>query len=133
MDIINIIFALASIGLGIFGWLAPRYTLDTLDLQAGPSGMGQSEIRASAGALFVGMGVGALVLGGPVAYAMLGFCWLGAAVGRATSLALDGRSRRMDVLRGRGCGGSGRAGAEPAPCNVTADHLILECPSGLWT
>ena len=56
MDIINIIFALASIGLGIFGWLAPQYTLDTLDLQAGPSGMGPSEIRASAGALFVGMG-----------------------------------------------------------------------------
>ena len=58
MDIINIIFALASIGLGIFGWLAPQYTLDTLDLQAGPSGMGPSEIRASAGALFVGMGSG---------------------------------------------------------------------------
>jgi hypothetical protein len=62
MDIINIIFALASIGLGIFGWLAPQYTLDTLDLQAGPSGMGPSEIRASAGALFVGMGLGALIL-----------------------------------------------------------------------
>ena len=94
MDIINIIFALASIGLGIFGWLAPQYTLDTLDLQAGPSGMGPSEIRASAGALFVGMGLGALIIGGPVAYAMLGFCLLGAAVGRATSLALDGRSRK---------------------------------------
>jgi hypothetical protein len=94
MDIINIIFALASIGLGLFGWLAPRYTLDTLDLQAGPSGMGPSEIRASAGALFVGMGVGALVLGGPVAYAMLGFCWLGAAVGGRPRLRLmAGRAR----------------------------------------
>jgi hypothetical protein len=94
MDVINVIFALASIALGLFGWLAPRYTLETLDLQAGPSGMGQGEIRASAGALFIGMGVGALIIGGPAAYAMLGFCWLGAAVGRGTSLALDGTSRK---------------------------------------
>ncbi len=94
MDILNILFALVSIGLGAFGWLAPRYTLETLDLTAGPSGMGPSEIRASAGALFIGMGVGALILGGASAYAMLGFCWAGAAVGRATSLALDGQSTK---------------------------------------
>ncbi|WP_322893734.1 MULTISPECIES: DUF4345 family protein [unclassified Yoonia] len=94
MDIINYIFVLASIGLGVFGWLAPRYTLETLDLQAGPTNMGPSEIRASAGALFIGMGLGALILGSPAAYAMLGFCWLGASVGRATSLVLDGQSRK---------------------------------------
>jgi hypothetical protein len=94
MDFINLVCALASIGLGAFGWLAPRYTLAALDLQMGSSTMGASEIRASAGALFVGMGLGALILSGPVAYAMLGFCWAGAAVGRATSLALDGRSLR---------------------------------------
>ena len=94
MDILNYLFVLASIGLGAFGWLAPRYTLETLDLQAGPTGMGQSEIRASAGALFIGMGLGALIIGSPAAFAMLGFCWLGASVGRATSLVLDGQSRK---------------------------------------
>ena len=94
MDIMNFIFALLSIALGCFGWLAPRYTLATLDLQAGPSNMGPSEIRASAGALFVGMGVGALLIGTPAAYAMLGFCWCGAATGRATSLLLDGRTAK---------------------------------------
>lgn len=98
MDILNIIFALLSIGLGCFGWLAPRYTLATLDLTAGPSGMGPSEIRASAGALFVGMGIGALIIGTPAAYAMLGFCWVGAATGRATSLLLDGQSRKKWVF-----------------------------------
>lgn len=90
MDILNIIFALLSIALGLFGWLAPRYTMEALDLTAGPTTMGMSEVRASAGALFVGMGLGALILGGPAAYAMLGFCWCGAAFGRATSLLLDG-------------------------------------------
>lgn len=97
MDILNIIFALTSIGLGCFGWLAPRYTMGALDLTPGDSTMGPSEIRASVGALFVGMGVGALFLGAPVAYAMLGFCWLGAAVGRLTSLVLDGRSTKKWV------------------------------------
>lgn len=98
MDIINIIFAIVSIGLGLFGWLAPRYTLATLDLTAGPTNMGPSEIRASAGALFVGMGVGALIIGTPAAYAMLGFCWAGAATGRATSLLLDGQTGKKWVF-----------------------------------
>ncbi|WP_342075640.1 DUF4345 family protein [Yoonia sp. SS1-5] len=97
MDILNIIFALTSIALGCFGWLAPKYTMSALDLDPGRSHMGPSEIRASVGCLFVGMGIGALILGGPTAYAMLGFCWCGAALGRLTSLLLDGRSRKKWV------------------------------------
>ena len=94
MDIINIIFALLSIGLGCFGWLAPRYTLGALDLTMGDTTMGMSEIRASAGCLFVGMGIGALILGSAEAYVMLGFCWCGAAAGRLTSVIIDGASRK---------------------------------------
>lgn len=94
MDIINTFLALTSIALGLFGWLAPRYTMKALDLTAGPSTMGPSEVRASAGALFVGMGVGALLIGSGTAYLMLGAAWGGAAIGRATSLWLDGRSRQ---------------------------------------
>ncbi|MDP5084290.1 MAG: DUF4345 family protein, partial [Yoonia sp.] len=97
MDIINIIFALLSIGLGLFGWLAPRYTMGALDLTAGATTMGMSEVRASAGALFVGMGIGALILGTSEAYLMLGFCWCGAAAGRLTSLVMDGQFRKKWV------------------------------------
>ncbi|WP_425093270.1 DUF4345 family protein [Tropicimonas sp. S265A] len=89
IEILNIIIALLSIGLGCFGWLAPKYTMEALDLHTGETTMGVSEIRASAGALFVGLGSGALILGGPAAYAMVGFAWGGAALGRATSLLRD--------------------------------------------
>lgn len=98
MDILNTLFAIASIALGVFGWLAPTYTLGTLNLTAHTDTMGTSEIRASAGCLFVGMGLGALLIGTPEAFAMLGFCWAGAAVGRLTSLALDGQTRRKWVF-----------------------------------
>lgn len=94
MDLLNLIFGLLSIGLGAFGWLLPRYTLETLHLSPHTDSMGLSEIRASAGALFVGMGVGAIYLNSPDGYALLGFCWIGAAIGRATSVVLDGATRK---------------------------------------
>lgn len=98
MDILNIIFALLSIGLGLFGWLAPKYTMETLNISGHTDTMGMSEVRASAGCLFVGMGLGALILGSPVAYAMLGFCWLGAATGRLTSLLRDGKTQKKWIF-----------------------------------
>lgn len=98
MDALNWLFAALSIGIGAISWLNPKYAMGSLDLHGGSSTMGMSEVRASAGALFVGMGVGALILGTPVAYAMLGFCWLGAAVGRLTSLVLDGQSQKKWIF-----------------------------------
>ena len=94
MDLINILLALLSIGFGAIGWLAPRYTMDKLDMATkGDSTMGVSEVRAASGALFVGLGVGALLTGLPGAYAAIGFAWGGGAVGRITSIFLDGPSR----------------------------------------
>jgi len=89
IDALNIALALTSIGLGLIGWLAPRYTMAVLDLQTTGSTMGVSEIRAASGALFVGLGLGALFLDQPLAYAMIGFAWAGAAVGRLTSILAD--------------------------------------------
>jgi len=100
MDYINVALALISIALGLFGWLAPRYTMSALDLSAGPTSMGPSEIRASVGALFVGLGIGALLIGTGTAYLMLGAAWAGAAIGRGTSLVLDGQTAKKWVYFG---------------------------------
>lgn len=86
---INVIGALLTIGFGLFGFLAPRYTASALDLAPTQSTMGLSELRASVGGLFVVAGVAALWLSSPMAYAMLGFAFAGAALGRALSLAFD--------------------------------------------
>ncbi len=92
MDLLNPLIALISIGFGLIGWLAPRYTMAVVDLQPGATPMGPSEVRAVSGALFVGLGLGALTLATPLAYAMIGFAWGGAAIGRLTSLVIDGQT-----------------------------------------
>ena len=94
IEILNLLAAVFSIGLGLIGWLAPRYTMQVLDTTPGQSTMGLSEVRAASGALFVGLGLGALILGSAEAYLMVGAAWAGAAVGRITSIVLDGPTRK---------------------------------------
>ena len=89
VDILNMVCALLTIGFGLFGFLAPRYTAATLDLSPTDSTMGLSELRASAGGLFVVAGSAAIWLGEPLAYAMIGFAYAGAALGRVLSLIFD--------------------------------------------
>lgn len=89
VDILNILAALLTIGFGLFGFVAPRYTAAALDLTTTSSTMGLSEMRASVGGLFVAAGLAAIWLNEPLAYAMIGFAFVGAASGRVLSLALD--------------------------------------------
>ncbi|MEM1374836.1 MAG: DUF4345 family protein [Pseudomonadota bacterium] len=94
MDLINVIIALFSIGFGLFGWLAPRYTMDVVDLRDGGSTMGMSEVRAASGGVFVITGLAALLIGSPAAYLMAGLVWGGGATGRLISLIFDGQTSK---------------------------------------
>ena len=89
MDIINIILAALTALFGAFGFIAPRWTASVLDLEPVRSNMGLSEVRASTGGLFVALGIGAILIGTPMAYGMMGIAYIGAAMGRAVSIALD--------------------------------------------
>ena len=80
LDLINPAIALLTVAFGLFGFLAPRYTADVLDLKPTDSNMGLSELRASAGGLFVALGLGCLVLGTPMAYAMMGGIIMGTVI-----------------------------------------------------
>ena len=88
--LLNFAVALATVGLGAFGWLKPTETLEFVGLSpADSSGLGRSEIRAASGAVWVGIGAGAMLINTPLAFLMLGFVYVGAAVGRLTAIILD--------------------------------------------
>ncbi len=89
IETLNIIAAMLTIGFGLFGLISPNYTASVLDLTPRGSTMGYSELRASTGGLFVVAGIAALWLSAPIAYAMLGFVYAGAALGRLVSLLFD--------------------------------------------
>jgi hypothetical protein len=89
IDTINILVALMTIAFGAFGFIAPRFTASALDLKVGDTNMGLSEMRASVGGLFVAMGLFAIWTGLPMAYAMIGVAYVGAAIGRLVSILVD--------------------------------------------
>ena len=97
IDLLNIFAALLTIGFGLFGFLAPRYTAGALDLAPTFSTMGLSEMRASVGGLFVVAGAAAIWLNAPLAYAMIGFAFAGAATGRVLSLISSGTAAVVPV------------------------------------
>ena len=100
IDVLNIVAALLTIGFGLFGFLAPRYTAEALDLAPTQSTMGLSEMRASVGGLFVVAGAAAIWLQDPLAYAMIGFAFAGAALGRVVSLVYDSPPLRKVLIFG---------------------------------
>jgi len=95
-DLVNIALLLATIAFGLIGWLAPGYTMDKLGLLCRPgTTLGMSEIRAANGGLFVGLAGAALLIGAPLGYAMVGFAYAGAALGRLTSFVIDKSGERI--------------------------------------
>ena len=100
IDILNTAAALLTVAFGLFGFLAPRYTASALDLEPTASTMGLSEMRASVGGLFVVAGLAAIWLSEPLAYAMIGFAFAGAALGRVLSLVFDAPPLRKVLVFG---------------------------------
>ena len=87
---------LITIALGSLGSFAP------LLVSIEPRGkVGLSEVRATYGGLFLGMGLVALAVQSKSAFAVGAACWLGAALLRTASVLLDG-SRSLKNLRAIG-------------------------------
>jgi hypothetical protein len=80
--------AVLTVILGLLGMLAPLHAGRMVGLKP-LDGRGISELRATYGGLFTGMGLACLVLQAPAAYAVAACAWLGAALMRAVSMAVD--------------------------------------------
>jgi hypothetical protein len=95
LDDVTFAVAAVTIALGLVGWLAPRWTMQQLDMQAGPSNMAYPEVSAASGCLFVGLGLGAMGLDQPLAWVVVGLAYAGAATGRLTSIIRDDAASRQ--------------------------------------
>jgi len=80
--------ALITIGLGVMALVRPLAAAAFVDMR--PVGaMGLSELRATYGGLFAGLGIFALTAQRDLSFQMLGVAWIGAAAGRLLSLVVD--------------------------------------------
>lgn len=95
IDILNLCVGALTVGLGLMGWLAPKWTMQFLDMEAGPTNMAYTEVSAVSGCLFVGLGLGAIMLNEPLAWVVLGLAYGGAALGRVTSILRDDAASRQ--------------------------------------
>ena len=88
--------AFITAGLGILGLLFPSKVSAFVSLT--PDGlMGQSELRATYGGFFLGLGVMAIVLNSYTVYLVMGVAWVAAAAGRLISLLVDGNRQMKNV------------------------------------
>ena len=80
--------ALLTLALGLLGLFAPRKAADLVQLSA-RTHPGFSEFRATYGGLFIGLAAVPLITQAPVAFLVTACAWLGAAIARIVSIALD--------------------------------------------
>ena len=80
--------AVITFGLGLMGLFAPSKAAAFASIQ--PAGLiGKSEIRATYGGLFAALGLACLLSQAPGVFLAAGLAWVGAAMGRAFSVAVD--------------------------------------------
>jgi hypothetical protein len=88
MDFLNMAGAIATVGMGLLGLLAPGKASGFVGLKP-LTHAGRSEFRATYGGLWIALGLVPILSGDPLAYLMAGLCWALTAVGRLVSIVLD--------------------------------------------
>jgi len=97
LKILQIIAVIATILTGLLSLVAPTKIEGFTGIHP-VGGRGITEIRAIFGALFIGLGIAALLLDKTVAYPMLGIMYLAIAVVRAVSMILDKSIENSNVI-----------------------------------
>jgi hypothetical protein len=87
-DLLNLVGAIATMMMGAMGLFAPQTASKFVGLKSVTTA-GDAEFRATYGGLFIGLGLVPLLSFHPLAFAVVGLGWLGAALGRLVSIALD--------------------------------------------
>ncbi len=97
-ETLNVLGALASLGLGLYGIFSPHGAARLVGIAIRPDlPHSLSEVRATYGGVFTGFSAFALYAGNDIAYAAIGMGWLGAAVVRTVSLVADNARTRENI------------------------------------
>ena len=105
LETLKVLAALLNIGFGVYVVLQPdviaKYSHFSID-----DDRGQVEVRVAMGGFFIGMGMGALLLGSllqqpdesynNLAYQVVGFAWLSGALTRLLNLVIEDRNKIAD-------------------------------------
>lgn len=87
-DTLPLIGAAVTVAFGLLGLLFPLTAAGLVGIEPKP-GAGRSEVRATYGGLFVGVGLACLWLQSTEAFLVAGGAWLGAAVARAFAIVVE--------------------------------------------
>lgn len=80
--------SLVTLALGLIGLLAPGRVAALVGIRADDA-LARSEVRATYGGVFVGLGAACLALRTPEAFAVAGAAWLFASLARVAGLAVE--------------------------------------------
>jgi hypothetical protein len=98
MNAMGYLGAVISMFAGCLGLIWPQHVSRTVGLRI-PGRLGQSEVRATYGGLFIGAGAAVLLIASSDAALVLGAAWAGAFLARLISVVID-KSRTKENFAG---------------------------------
>jgi hypothetical protein len=93
---LNTIASFVCIALGLLGMLAPHFVAEMVGIMADDP-RGATEVRATYGGLFLGVGLAAFLAQDRAAFVTLGCGWFGAAAARVFGMYRDGSMSGLNV------------------------------------
>ena len=88
LNILPLIGAAITIGLGLLGFMLPDVVASMVGIEA-KSGLARSEVRATYGGLFIGLGVSCLWFQSHEMFLAVGIAWCLAAVARFMAIFIE--------------------------------------------
>jgi hypothetical protein len=97
LTVLKIIAALGTLATGALAIVRPAALTGFTGLSP-VGGRGLTEMRVSLGAVFAGLGLGALLLNAPAAYRLLGLMYLAMAVVRVPAMVIDKSVEQSNLI-----------------------------------
>lgn len=96
IDILPLIGAVVTIGLGLLGFMLPNVAASMVGIEA-KSGLARSEVRATYGGLFIGLGVSCLWFQLPEMFLVVGIAWCLAAVAKFIAVFIEHEASSRNI------------------------------------